>query len=608
VQKRIAALSLVALFAVSACGGTASPVGESSYKPGEGKAGGTLVFGDWQEALTFNPAYIGQVTEFNVVMATQAGLTGMTPDLKYVPDMASVVPTVENELAVEPGLDGDAMTVTWKLRDGLKWSDGVAITCADFVYSHNWVLSRDENGNKIPSVDAEGKPVVDDKGEPVYVTQPLSTLGYDEIDSIECASDTEMVFHYGEIYEGYLGGISVYPKHYFSQFSIEDMIQGAGFTTSDLPNVPVSGPFKFASATPGAELRLARNENYTSALTGKAALLDEIVFKWYASAETMIAGFRAGEIDIATDLNDADIASVADLGFYEDGGAVSAIASTTYEFLRPNHSATSCSKNPAVADRGTGCPAADPAVRKAIAQAVNKAEINERLLGNNAQIAATNISPVAYYFDATAKAPVFDIEAAKATLEAAGWVAGADGVREKDGLKLKIELCTTTRQVRQDTLALVAATLKEAGFATVISPVDASTQIFAFYTEATPETPCNLAHGNFDVAMHAFSSSVDPLGNYATYHSSQFEPTGGNDAQVSNAELDAALETVKSTIDFAEVAKAMKTFQQIYVGQTIEIPLFYRKAVELVAVNVGNFVAHPTLSGPLWNAVDLYIK
>lgn len=607
-RKRMTALSLAAIFALSACGGTASPVGESSYKPGEGKTGGTLVFGDWQEALTFNPAYIGQVTEFNVVMATQAGLTGMTPDLKYVPDMASVVPTVENELAVEPGLDGDAMTVTWKLRDGLKWSDGVAITCDDFVFSRNWILSLDENGNQIPALDAEGNPVVDDNGEPVYVTQPLSTLGVAEIDSIECVSPTEMIFHYGEIYEGYLGGISVYPKHYFTQFSIEEMIQGAGFTTADLPNVPVSGPFKFASATPGSELRLARNEYYTSALTGKAALLDEIVFKWYASAETMIAGFRAGEIDIATDLNDADIASVADLGFYEDGGAVSAIASTTYEFLRPNHSATSCSKNPAVADRGTGCPTADPAVRKAIAQAVNKAEINERLLGGNAEIAATNISPVAYYFDATAKAPVFDIEAAKATLEAAGWVAGADGVREKDGLKLKVELCTTTRQVRQDTLALVAATLKEAGFATVISPVDASTQIFAFYTEATPETPCNLAHGNFDVAMHAFSSSVDPLGNYVAYHSSQFEPTGGNDAQVSIPELDAALDKVKSTIDFAEVSKAMKTFQQIYVGQTVEIPLFYRKAVELVAVNVGNFVAHPTLSGPLWNAVDLYIK
>ena len=607
-QKRIFALSLIALFAASACGGTASPVGDSTYKPGEGKAGGTLVFGDWQEATTFNPAYIGQVTEFNVVMATQAGLTGMTPDLKYVPDMAAVVPTVENKLAQAPGVDGDAMTVTWTLRDGLKWSDGVAITCADFVYSRNWILSLDENGNKIPSVDAAGNPVVDDNGEPAYVTQPLSTLGVEEIDSIECVSDTEMVFHYGEIYEGYLGGISVYPKHYFSQFSIEEMIQGAGFTTADLPNVPVSGPFKFASATPGAELRLARNEYYTSALTGKAALLDEIVFKWYASAETMIAGFEAGEIDIATDLNDADIASVADLGFYEDGGAVSAVASMTYEFLRPNHAADTCSKNPAVADRGTGCPTADPAVRKAIAQAVNKAEINERLLGNNAEIAATNISPLTYYFDATAKALEFDLEAAKATLEAAGWKAGADGVREKNGLKLKVELCTTTRQVRQDALALIAATLKEAGFATVISPVDASTQIFAFYTEATPETPCNLAHGNFDVAMHAFSSQVDPLGNYATYHSNQFQPTGGNDARVSIAEVDAALDAVKSTIDFAEVTKAMKTFQQIYVDQVIEIPLFYRKAVELVSPTVGNFVAHPTLSGPLWNAVDLYIK
>ena len=607
-KSKIFALSLIGALLVVACGGTASPVGDSTYKPGEGKVGGTLVFGDWQEALTFNPAYISQVTEANVMTAVFAGLVSVTADLKYVPDMAATVPTVENKLAQAPGVDGDAMTVTWNLRPDLKWSDGVAITCDDFAFSRNWVLSLDAKGEKIPAVDAAGKPLVDEKtGEALFVEQPLSTLGVEEISSIECVSATEMVFHYSEVFEGYITGISVYPKHYFEKFPMAEMINGAGFRNEDLANVPVSGPFKFVSATPAVELRLARNENYTSALTGKSAKLDELVFKWYASAEAMVAGFRAGEVDLVTDLLDSDLPAVADLGEYETGGQVSAIDSLQYEFLRPNHSAQTCSKNPAVADRGTGCPASDPAVRKAIAQAVDKAEINERLLGNNASIAASNISPLAYYFKQQ-QALDFDVEAAKATLEAAGWKAGTDGVREKGGLKLKIELCTTTRQIRLDALALIAATLKEAGFETVISGTDASTQIFAYYTEATPETPCNLAHGNFDVAMHAYSSSVDPLGNYATYHSSQFQPTGGNDAQVAIKEIDDALDAVKSTIDFAEINKAMATFQKIYVDQVIEIPLYYRKAVELVAPSVGNFVANPTVAGPLWNAVDLYLK
>ena len=142
-KSKLFALSLIGALLVVACGGTASPVGNSTYKPGEGKVGGTLVFGDWQEALTFNPAYISQVTEANVATAVFAGLVSVTSDLKYVPDMAATVPTVENKLAQAPGVDGDAMTVTWNLRPDLKWSDGVAITCDDFAFSRNWVLSLD---------------------------------------------------------------------------------------------------------------------------------------------------------------------------------------------------------------------------------------------------------------------------------------------------------------------------------------------------------------------------------------------------------------------------------------------------------------------------------
>src|SRR6185436_10888432 len=97
-------------------------------------------------------------------------------------------------------------------------------------------------------------------------------------------------------------------------------------------------------------------------------------------------------------------------------------------------------------------------------------------------------------------------------------------IREKDGLKAKIELCTTTRQVRIDTLALVANWLKDVGIEAVSNPVDAT----------------NI----FDLAEHAFTSSIDPLGNYFNYHSSQFDPAGVNDAQVKDPEIDASMDAV----------------------------------------------------------------
>ena len=136
---------------------------------------------------------------------------------------------------------------------------------------------------------------------------------------------------------------------------------------------------------------------------------------------------------------------------------------------------------------------ADPAMRQAVAYAIDKNEINARLLGGLAQVANTFVSPGAWFY--VDQAPTtYDPEKAKQILEDAGWTDGdGDGIREKDGLKAKIELCTTTRQVRQDTLALVSAWLKDVGIDTVINPVD-PTNIFADYNESSADTPCVLSH------------------------------------------------------------------------------------------------------------------
>ena len=250
---------------------------------------------------------------------------------------------------------------------------------------------------------------------------------------------------------------------------------------------------------------------------------------------------------------------------------------------------------------------ADPAMRQAVAYAIDKNEINNRLLGGTVQVANTLVTPDAWFF-ADQTPATFDQAKAKQILEDAGWKdTDGDGIREKNGLKAKIELCTTTRQVRQDTLALIAGWLKDVGIEGVPNPVD-STNIFASYNESTVDTPCALSRSNFDLAEHAFSSSIDPLGNYFNYHSSQFEPQGVNDAQVKDTAIDASLDAVKNSVDFQVIKDAMGEFQKVYVEKTVEIPLYYRKQVDLHSAKVGNFVANPTQNGPTWNVVDWYVK
>jgi peptide/nickel transport system substrate-binding protein len=614
---------LVGLFAgaailVAACGGTSStpspttappasqaPASEApsasaaadivdlfgtTYKPEAAtQQGGTIIIGDWQEATQFNPYYLGQVTEANVASAVWHTLLAISSDFRYIPQLAAEpIPTTANGGVKVPGDNGDAMTVTWKIRSGLKWSDGQPLTCDDFKYAWEWVLDKDNVG--------------------------VITDGWSNITAFDCPSDTDMVWHFNAIYEGYLTlMIAPLPRHYLSKIPIADQVKGAGFRVDEIANLPVSGPFKFESVTPQAELRLVRNDNYTNPRTGKPANLDSIIFKWYGDPDAMIAGFRSGEIDIAFDLQDSDIPKVQDLG-----NEVAAIPALLYEFLRPNWSpgpfsttgdhpnTGGCSRNPAVQDRGTGCPTADPAIRQAIAYAIDKNEINTRLLGGNAQVANTNISPSAWFY-ADQTPATYDPAKAQSILDAAGWTVGSDGIREKGGVKAKIELCTTTRQVRQDTLALISSWLKAVGIDSVINAVSPS-DIFADYNEATNDTPCALSRSNFDLAEHAFSSSIDPLGNYYSYHSSQFRPQGANDAQVSDPDIDKALDAVKNNVDFSVIKDAMATFQKVYVDKTVEVPLYYRKNVELAAPRAGNYFANGTQQGSTWNTEDWFVK
>jgi peptide/nickel transport system substrate-binding protein len=560
----------------------------TAYAPEEGTSGGTVIIGDWQEATQFNPYYLGQVTEANVASLVWHSLLTITDDFRYAPQLAAEpIPTTDNGGVKAPGDGGDAMTVTWKLRDGLKWSDGEPLTCDDFKYAHEWVMDKDNVG--------------------------VITAGWEDITNFECASDTDMIWHFGKVYEGYLTlAVAPLPRHFLSKIPVKDQVNGAGFRPDEIANLPIPGPFKFESVTPQAELRLARNDNYANFRTGKPANLDSVVFKWYGDPDAMIAGFRNGEIDIAFDLADSDLPKVQDLG-----EQVAAIPALLYEFLRPNWSAADavdttlgtggCSRNAAVQDRGPACPAADPAIREAIAFAIDKNEINTRLLGGNAQVANTNISPSAWFY-ADQTPATFDPEKAKQVLADGGWAdSNGDGIVEKDGTAAKIELCTTTRQVRQDTLALISSWLKAVGIDSVINPVAAS-DIFADYNEGTIDTPCILARSNFDVAEHAFSSSIDPLGNYFSYHSSQFRPDGANDAQVKNDEVDKSLDDVKNNVDFTIIRDAMAAFQKAYVEQTVEIPLYYRKNVELANPRVGNYFANGTQVGSTWNGEDWFVR
>ena len=239
------------------------------------KTGGTVIIADWQEANLFNPYYTDNVTEADIATATNASLITSTDDFRYDPDLSTdSLPTVDNGGVKVPGDGTDAMTVTWVLRDGLKWSDGTPLTCDDFVYTLDW--HTDPSNAGIPEgqsgylTDAYLKSLADASNAGT-ASPPLTDA--DRNLSIECASATQMIWHYKNIDEGYLGRVPyIFQRAYNSQFAVADMVTGKGWSAADVTAAPISGPFKFESITPGQQVDLVRNDNYVDSSDRQAGV------------------------------------------------------------------------------------------------------------------------------------------------------------------------------------------------------------------------------------------------------------------------------------------------------------------------------------------------
>ena len=96
-----------------------------------------------------------------------------------------------------------------------------------------------------------------------------------------------------------------------SQIPVADAAEMSYPVGPALVDAPVSGPYKYASASPSA-IEMVRNENWVSPWTGEPAYLDRIVYSFFdGSKDAMIAAFLAGELDLATDLQQGDYTAIA---------------------------------------------------------------------------------------------------------------------------------------------------------------------------------------------------------------------------------------------------------------------------------------------------------
>lgn len=563
-MRRLIVLAVGSIMVVAACGGattappaTGAATPEASPAATTGPSGGIVTVGLYQEPDNLNPYLAVQTASRLVRQVALEGLLKADPSGSYVPGLAAEVPTVQNG-----GISADGLTITYKLKSGLTWSDGDPVTSADVKFT--WDLIMDP-ANKVNS-----------------------QSGYNQIASIDTPDDTTVVIKFKQLYAAAL-----------SLFSIKDavlpahVLQGKPLDGAEFNRLPEgTGPFKITEWRSADSIIADRNPNYRE--PGKPNL-DRIVFKIIPSNEVGSAQLRAGEIDILWNLTEAQLPEFAQV----QDVTLQVTPSSNIEYLGLNLSMRGMA-DPSMAHPILG----DPAVREALASAIDRTPIVNDLLNGKSEVATSPIG-LGWAAPEGIQVPPYDPEKAKSLLEGAGWKdTDGDGIREKGGTKLSLEISTPAgNQLRELVEQLLQQQFKAVGVDLVINNVPAAT-LFGNWAENG-----KLKRGDFDIVMDTWGADLDPDDFLTTLFTSDQIPTAANDGagwnffRLQDPALDKAIADGRSSLDQSVRKAAYKTAAELIAKDLVYIPLYKRSVIDAFRNTVTGQAPNPW-SEFTWNAQD----
>ena len=517
-KNKLFALLVVLALALSACGGgaaTQAPATEpvSATEPAvatepasSAGGGGTVIFVISEEPAGLNRYLADAAINYQVSDASVIGLT--TPNEKG---------EQEPRLAVElPTISDDQLTVTWKLRPDLKWSDGEPITSDDIKFT--WEAVSNPNSGAFNE-----------------------TGGFDLIESIDTPDDLTAVVHYSEPYVGYLDQFfaALLPRH--ATGNPEEM------ATWEWNMEPVvAGPFVVSDWRSGESITMERNPYYYEA--GKP-YLDTLIFRIAPEPAAQTAFMISGEAQVHLWPSEDKV----DYDPLMNGKAEQVLVpgrwnmALDFNLSKPgDDDPTASAPHPILGDIR---------VRQAISHAINYDSLINDVF--NGQItASTNPFAYGWYKCDLPRMYNFDMEKAKQLLTEAGWVEGPDGIRvaqdalyAEDGTRLSLEMQGYTgyeplERVEQ----FIAENLKAVGIEANIINYDYSI-IFGSFADGSPSKI-----GDYDMLIYDRLYNLEPHGvvqnDYLSTSIPEADnPDGDNHYRWVNPKADAAIEKAGSTFD-----------------------------------------------------------
>ena len=554
-----------------------APMVHADAHEGERGRDGQLNIIYWQAPSILNPYLSGGTKDLESASLVLEPLGRYDQTGALVPYLAEEIPTVGNG-----GVSEDLTSVTWKLKSGLLWSDGTPVTSADVVFTAEYCM------------DPEGGCAQLSKFDGVTSVEAVDDL------TVKVTFDAPKPNPYGP----FMGAQS--PIIQAAQFA--DCTGAKAPECTDANFGPIgTGPFVVTDFRTNDVIQMEANQNYRE--EGKPAFAT-LTFK--GGGDATAAGravMETGEFDYAWNMQLAPdvLASMAEGGV---GKPVSAFG-TLVERLEMN--LTNPSSDLAADVRSTVAEPhpflSDEAVRRALSMAIDRDLLVEVGYGQAGR-PTCNLVPGPEIYASTDNTGCLtqDIDGAKAMLDAAGWTdSDGNGIRDKDGVELRILYQTSTNAVRQDFQALIKEWWSEIGVETELRNLDASV-----FFGGDPGSPDTFQKFYADVEMYANNfDGTDPQAYLSMYRcgnepkpSSQWQ--GENINRFCDPAYDALIDELGATADIGARGDLMRKMNDMLTKDTMTIvPLVDRGRVSAHANTLGGVILN-TWDSELWNVADWY--
>ncbi len=528
----------------------------------------------WQAVSVMTPYLSSGTKDLEAASLVLEPLARFDQDGQLVPYLAQDIPTVENG-----GVSEDLTTITWKLKEGLLWSDGTPVTADDAVFT--WQYCTDPNGGcaQLPNFgDVKSVEAID----------PLT---------IKITFDVPKPYPYGPL----VGAQA--PLIQKAQFA--DCLGVNAPTCTEANTKPIgTGPFVVDDFKANDVVTLSANPNFRD--PEKPAFANVVLKGGGDAASAARSVLETGEFDYAWNAQvEPEILTAMEAA--GKGEVISAFG-TLVERIQVNQT----DPDPALGEERSTVAHPHPIltdlnVVKALSLAIDRAILIETGYGAAGQMTC-NLVPAPDYNASPNNdwCKTRDVDQANKLLDEAGWKMGSDGVREKDGKRLSLLFQTSTNSVRQAAQALIKQDWQQIGVETELRNIDGGV-----YFGGDPGSPDTLHKFYADVEMYANNfDGTDPekyLGDWvcsqAPSPANQWQ--GNNTSRWCSPDYDALHAELGRTAGQEGRAKIAIELNDMIVNSPSFIPLVHRGRVSTKSKALGGVIMNPWDS-ELWNAADWY--